>query len=397
MRGRAFLLVGAAVVLAAAVSLFLVSWGAGPEARPDSARKAQAARSTEELTPPAAPESGPRREATERTTLQPPGPDSRDVLVRGRLVLSDGSPPPADAEIRALTGEREVDFPETIGLLGGEVAYERLLKEGEARRRVREVGGWKPGHSARSGHDGSFEIVLPRDYPEFRFEVEADFAGHFRERRFSLDSPEVLAGVTLVLDAAARIEGRLTDGSGQPVRGARVALVEPLALLLRRIKPERGADAESDAEGRFVFRGIAPGEWALAAVADGLGYAKRRVDAVAREVVRVDLVLGPGGAIAGRVVDESGGGIAGARVQAAPGEWSVEARRLEYGLGRTDPSGGFRIGSLEAGPHHLDATKDGLLAGGPEAPVEVTAGGEASVTIVLAAGHRAAGRVVDRS
>jgi carboxypeptidase family protein len=308
--------------------------------------------------------------------------------------MSDGSPPPADAEVRALTGKREFDFPETIGLLGGKEVYERLLKEGEARRRVRELGGWKPGHSARSGPEGSFEIALPRDFPEFRFEVEADFAGRFRERRFSIDSPEVLAGVTLVLDAAARIEGRLTDGSGQTVRGARVALVEPLAESLRRIQLERGADAESDEEGRFVFRGVAPGEWVLAAVAEGLGYAKRRVDAVAREVTRADLVLGQGVVIAGKVVDESGGGVAGARVQAIPPAWTPEGIRVEYGLARTDPSGGFRICSLEPGPHHLRATKDGLLAKDPELLVEVKGGEETSVTLVLTAGRHVAGRVV---
>ncbi|MCI0587782.1 MAG: carboxypeptidase-like regulatory domain-containing protein [Planctomycetes bacterium] len=397
MRGQAFLMIGAAVVLAAGVSLFLVSSGGGPQARPDSARRSQAARSAAEPTPPAAPESGPRREPAERRTLQPAGPDPRGVLVRGRLVMSDGSPPPAEAEVRALAGKREVDFPETIGLLGGKEAYERLLKEGEARGRVRELGGWKPGHSTRSGPDGSFEIALPRDFPEFRFEVEADFAGHFRERRFSLDSPEVLAGVMLVLDAAARIEGRLTDGSGQTVRGARVALVEPLSHSLRRIKLERGTDAESDAEGRFVFRGVAPGEWVLAAVAEGLGYAKRRVDAVPREVARADLVLGQGVAIAGKVVDESGIGVAGARVQAIPPEWTPEVVRLEYGLCRTDAEGRFRISSLEPGPHHLRATKDGLLAKDPEPLVEVKGGEETSVTLVLTAGRHVAGRVVDEA
>src|SRR5262245_30029806 len=102
-------MVGAAVVLAAGISLFLVSSGGGPEARPDSARRSQRTRSAAEPNSPAAPESGPRRETTERTTLQPPGPEARGVLVRGRLVMSDGSPPPADAEIRALTGKREVD------------------------------------------------------------------------------------------------------------------------------------------------------------------------------------------------------------------------------------------------------------------------------------------------
>ncbi|MGH7150155.1 MAG: carboxypeptidase-like regulatory domain-containing protein, partial [Planctomycetota bacterium] len=286
---------------------------------------------------PLAPDSAagdPRRQALPSpATVPSPRNLSDRILVRGRLAMSDGSPPPPDAEVRALTGRAAVDYPETIVLLGGKGAHERASREGDLRRRVRDLGGWKPGYTARARADGSFELAVPRDFPAFRFEVEADFAGYFRERRFSLASPEVLAGVTLVLDAAARVEGRLTDASGHPVRAGRVSLVEPLALSLRRIKPERGADAQSDAEGRFVFRGVAPGEWSLGAVAEGLGYGRRRVDAVARETARADLVLAEEGAIVGKVVDESEGGVAGARVQAVPGEWSPEAMRLEYGSG----------------------------------------------------------------
>jgi hypothetical protein len=309
--------------------------------------------------------------------------------------MSDGSSPPADAEVSAVTGRREIDHPETIAFLGGTAAYERLVREGGLKERVRKLGGWKPGYATRATGEGTFELSLPRDFPDFRFEVESDFATYARERRYSLDSAEISRGVTLTLDPAARVEGTLSGPEGRPVAGGRVVLSEIVTAPFAFPRSDREADA--DGSGHFVFRGVAPGDWNLVALGEGAALAKTPITAVAREIVRADLVLPAEGVVVGRVVDEAGRGIPAAGVAAVPGPLTAELGLLEYGAGRTDESGGFRIGSLRAGPHRLRAVKDGFLQKEDPDSVVVTAGTEATATVVLVEGHHAGGRVVGAS
>ncbi len=395
VRGRAFLLFGAVVALAAAASLFLVSSGGRPGDRPGSSRSLPAGGRAGGPTLAANPEDKPLREPAERSTLEIPGPTSRDDVVSGRLAMSDGSPPPAEAVVRAVTGDRRIDHPETIALLGGGEAYERLARGSGLLERVRSADGWTWRFQTASRPDGSFQLTLPRDLPEFRFEVEADLAAHLRERRFAPDSPELAEVVTLLLDPVAKVEGALVDAEGRPVRGGRVSLWEVVSSPVRHRPFQAPRRVDADDAGRFVFRGVVAGAWGVTALSSGFGVATREVTAVAGKATRADLVLPREGAIAGRVVDEAGRGVPDARVQASPPRAPSGLSEIDYGVARSREDGAFRIGSLRPGPHHLHAEKEGLLPGRTPERMEVPEAGEVATTVVLTEGHHVSGRVVE--
>src|SRR5205085_10129009 len=63
-----------------------------------------------------------------------------------------------------------------------------------------------------------------------------------------------------------------------------------------------GNEGEADADGRFRLPGLAPGKYDVVASAPGWAYAEAQVEVAAdRETTRIDLALGAGGALAGRV------------------------------------------------------------------------------------------------
>ena len=118
-----------------------------------------------------------------------------------------------------------------------------------------------------------------------------------------------------------------------------------------------------------------------------------------------DLVLRPGGSIAGRVLDADGGPVAGAWVGIEDGESAavpVDERRL-WDAGRltrgvpatTDGAGAFRIDGVAAGPGRLWAGKAGFRAG-RSALVEVEASAESPGVEVRVEAERPEDRVEGR-
>ncbi|HET6202676.1 MAG TPA: carboxypeptidase regulatory-like domain-containing protein [Planctomycetota bacterium] len=324
-----------------------------------------------------------------------PSPDlavRRTNAVRGRLVTKGDEKPVSGALVTLRTEEERIDYPETLALLGGADVVASLRREGIFEEGLRAVGGWKPVHAGRSGADGAFSIAVPPELPQFRFEVDAEFAraSEASARWFAVGSPEVEAGITLRLDPAGEIEGTLRSASGRPVAGGR-ASASPGGW------GGRGVDA--DAAGRFSIRGLAPGRYGIAALGEGCGPASRAdLDVRAGEVTRVDLDLPPESFLSGRVVDEEGRGVARARVDARPNEsLGSNPQELRYGRAITDAEGRFRVGSLRSGKHDLVAFRVGRLSPKAET-VDVPAGsGVADLRLVLAGGRSLAGRVFDAS
>jgi len=213
---------------------------------------------------------------------------------------------------------------------------------------------------------------------------EAD--GHLRFQ-YSLKNfkPGVGQRLTLTMEPAGDLEGKVVDEEGEPVGDA----------FVYAILPDRGGVNEADE--LIHTRTAADGTWRLEdlplenldvfAMADGFVPALSR-DHRPRpgEALAVPpFVLAPGGTTSGRVRDTEGKPVPGARIRV----WKdADVRDYRYpgrssladfgGLGETDGEGRFAVTGLPPGKYVVDASKighipvdarkDGVEPGGP--PVE---------------------------
>ena len=114
----------------------------------------------------------------------------------------------------------------------------------------------------------------------------------------------------------AAIEGEVRDPGGQPIAGAVVVLSRETRDRLSGTLP--AGLAVSDWDGRFEFEDTRPGQHVVSASARGFAAALTpSFELKARQRRQVSLTLQPGGQVLqGRVLDEGGGPIPGARVTA---------------------------------------------------------------------------------
>lgn len=96
-----------------------------------------------------------------------------------------------------------------------------------------------------------------------------------------------LAGATPAEGQAARVLGRVTDGVGNPVADARVALVAEGATAPAH-------ETVSGTTGGFQFGAVAPGTYILRATRDGYTVQERRVTVRPGQVVSQVVRLLPG-------------------------------------------------------------------------------------------------------
>src|SRR5688572_27770773 len=157
----------------------------------------------------------------------------------------------------------------------------------------------------------------------------------------------------------ASIQGRVISAdTGAPVRRAEV-----------RALNDRGSSrlATTDGDGRFELRDLPAGEYRVTASKSGyvsLAYGQRRPFEAAEpitleqgEKAAAIFLLPRAGAIAGRIVDESGEPLAQARVQALRARM-VEGRRRLQPAGPadvTDDTGAFRLYGLAPGDYYVSA------------------------------------------
>jgi len=99
-----------------------------------------------------------------------------------------------------------------------------------------------------------------------------------------------LAGAGPATEQAARVLGRVTDGVGNPVAEARVALVPEDTAAQRH-------ETVSGATGGFQFVGVAPGAYTLRAARDGFAAQERRIAVRPGQVVSQVVRLQPGRAV----------------------------------------------------------------------------------------------------
>ncbi|MBN8228784.1 carboxypeptidase regulatory-like domain-containing protein [Corallococcus macrosporus] len=215
------------------------------------------------------------------------------------------------------------------------------------------VGG-SPSQVVTTGAQGGFSVeVDPGPHP---------LSARRGEESGALDLPVLcVAGgtvrdVRIQLGPGAVLEGRVVEeASGGPVEGARVE------VSLSGGDEDPGV-AMSDAEGRFLVRGLAPGGYDAKVTAPGYSPTLRRGLTVTQgERFPVELKLSGTGAVEGQVRDRNGVPVAAVQISGVSGlSRGMELRSTEA---RTDSDGRYRIEGLPSGLLSLSARHEGATSG----------------------------------
>lgn len=240
-----------------------------------------------------------------------------------------------------------------------------------------------PPRVVETDSDGSFvfEGLIARDY---RVEATAGdrYAGPARLRLVDKHEP-----VTLRLRQGGVVEVVVTDrAGGAPVEGAVVELRASLVW-----------SGTTGADGVATLRGVGA-TWApLAVVARGYAPAALMVSTSGDPQIpsRYTVALGKGAAVSGRVVDEAGKPVAGARITAASASepFPVVDPRRDGVLSGAD--GKFTIPALAAGSYRLTAS-DATHAAATSTPVVVDGkSARGGIELVMGAGGVIRGVVTD--
>jgi len=240
-----------------------------------------------------------------------------------------------------------------------------------------------------------------------------------------------------------RLSGRVTaEGTNAPVAGARVMVFPmmrpqtPPAGPMMAIPPQ----GTTDADGRFAFNGLTPGEYRIDVQKTGfasmqdIGTRPKTYAVGAGQSVDVALVLQKGAVISGKVLDQNGEPLTDARLMALrrltpPGNSNVPPRLVPapmQGPLQTNDIGEYRVAGLAPGEYFVAALPRPSGFGGPGSthgngggtptttityypgttdeasaqPITVAAGAEVSnivFTIQSAPAYRVSGIVVDEN
>ena len=229
----------------------------------------------------------------------------RGASVSGRVVDSETSSPISDLQLRA----RLMD--------GDDVSW------------------------AESNVDGTYLLL---GLPEGVLEIRIHGKGYIEERtRVTVRGQTPIEDFNLTLSLGASIAGRVFDeDTGFPIANLDVHAVS---------LPDRSHVAweSTDADGRFTLSGVAPGLFDV--VAEGRGYVphQQRVSVLEQErVTGLEMGLGAGGTVSGRVTDAATGvPVAGATVRHSWVDTEFGSEAV------TNEQGRYRLTGLGEGRHHL--------------------------------------------
>lgn len=176
-----------------------------------------------------------------------------------------------------------------------------------------------------------------------------------RMQRPPRDPRETPTGTSVIRGRVVAVEG------GAPIRRVQV---RAMSAELRDSRM-----ASTDAQGRYELRDLPAGRWQLSASKAGfitLQYGQRRPFESGRPIevgegetmARADFSLPRGAAITGRVTDEFGDSVAGARVVVMRYQSFQGTRRLvPTGFGdETDDTGAYRLYGIAPGDYYVSAT-----------------------------------------
>jgi Carboxypeptidase regulatory-like domain len=238
-----------------------------------------------------------------------------------------------------------------------------------------------PPRTTKTEDDGtfSFDKLVGRTYGVSATQGEL-LGGPVRSKLTSHSEPVVIR-----LAEAAAVVVTVVDDAKRPIVDAEVKLRDGAALAVKTTE-----------HGTARLAPVRPG-W-LAVVAAAAGYAPGNAFTTvgsAGATGALTITLHKGYAVAGRVIDDAGKPIAGARITASEG-LGGEADRDGADAATTDAKGGFTIAALASGSHRLRAA-DGEHAPAISPPITVADRPVGNVEIVMTAGGVLSGRVVDAS
>ncbi len=296
---------------------------------------------------------------------------------------SSSTPASATVIVNAGTRLEGVDFSFESGII---VSGRVLTATGEPQAGARVTANGTPSMSLHVS-DAEGEFVIPNANAGREITLYASTATMSSEPLGPLLVPETgLHGLDLILtiDQSAVIAGVLVDTRGRPLVG-RVAVV-----------PEQKASpsvpgATTDAQGRFVIAGVAPGRHMLSARA-GNGPSQELQSVELRsgqhlKNVRLVYELGPTISISGRVTDGDGRGLE-ANLDLMVQE---ERGRTSMANERSAVDGAFAFTELPQGAY----TVSGSAPGFGSAWVSDIMGDTSGLEIVLEAQPQIRGHVVD--
>ncbi|HEY0476119.1 MAG TPA: carboxypeptidase-like regulatory domain-containing protein [Kofleriaceae bacterium] len=203
-----------------------------------------------------------------------------------------------------------------------------------------------------SGADGTYRMTVA-DGALLVAASSPDYAP--QSRRVELGPAGAVVDFALVPGGV--IEGIVRDErTREPVAGARVvARRDSPAMLLAETVAHR---ATSGADGRFRIGGLRPGAWGLGA-SDHARHARQPTVVgvgVAEQVSDIELLIGDGAVVRGRVIDDTGAPASGVQVRAIA--------RAEGADAQADAAGGFTLEGLVPGSYSVTARGDGYVPAG---------------------------------
>jgi hypothetical protein len=176
------------------------------------------------------------------------------------------------------------------------------------------------------------------------------------------------------VQGTASIRGLVTSSdTNSPVRRAQVRATSPETRSARL--------STTDADGRFELKDLPAGRWTIAASKGGFvtqQFGQRHpfesvepVDLAEGQRVTANFTLSRGSVITGRVSDEFGDPITGARVQVLRSQVQQGRRRLTpiASGAQTDDTGSFRVFGLAPGEYYIAAALQAAPADSSDNPV----------------------------
>ncbi|HEY9422142.1 MAG TPA: carboxypeptidase-like regulatory domain-containing protein, partial [Thermoanaerobaculia bacterium] len=208
----------------------------------------------------------------------------------------------------------------------------------------------------------------------------------WRDRRLKREL-EVAPGENVLnprFEGGTEVSGRVSDGAGNPIAGAQVALVSPDG------PPRMAASAQTLTDGTFRMADVPDGSYQLQAEARGYATsaADRTVEVAGAPVSGLEVQLSAGAAVRGRLIGLEPKEAAGAQVSAL-----LRTKRL-FSAGMVRPDGSYEIKGLMPGHWTVSAVAVGS-GRTAEAAVEIgVATTEERLDLELKAGLRLTGTVL---
>ena len=287
-------------------------------------------------------------------------PNAKPVLIRlepetalvGRVVDEAGGPVPG-ARVNL---EWQAFLPEEPELPRGDPILRNTRANGEGRFELRGLPALPAGTTARVSVAASAFVPL-------------------KDIKVDLPRPSTAGELRLVLERGAVLQGRVTTAAGEPVPAVRVGV--------------SGAAASTDDDGLYWLEGVAVGRQKVLFFHPSQGQVAKPFE-IQPGVNGLDMVFAPGVEVAGRVVDEDGKPVSGARVELAPAN-SFELNLYRDGTGE---DGRFRLSEVRAGRYRLKAGADGFTD--TERPGTLAVAGEpvSNLEVMLDRGAVLSGKIL---